>query len=136
MGVRSLCEVMTTTSQPRALGEHSDEQIQLVAAGLVRLAGSDLAADQLQRLYGEERAEAALRALAQRIDRAARAAELREEYLQRTARRARHLNRLRVGVADSPTPTASQVIERRPSTSGRIIRTDVRSPRSHVDERV
>ncbi len=43
---------------------HSDEQIRLVAAGLVVLTTTDVAAEQLRRVYGEDRAGQALAPLA------------------------------------------------------------------------
>lgn len=45
---------------------HSDDQIRLVAAGLVVLTTTDVAAEQLRRVYGEERAGQALAPLAAR----------------------------------------------------------------------
>ncbi|WP_370325182.1 hypothetical protein [Euzebya sp.] len=46
------------------LERHTDDDIAVVAAGLVRVVGTTGAADQLRRLYGERRAIDALRPLA------------------------------------------------------------------------
>lgn len=132
---------MNTNAPPPALPprleDHDERHIQLVAAGLVKLVGSEPAASLLDDLYGEERATDALRSLARHVERARRNLEVREEYMQRAARRARRRTRaaeLRVEVGDGPTaPSAPRGV----GGSGRIVKDDLdRTAVEHVDRRL
>lgn len=139
----------TQSAVPTDLDDHSDEHIQLVAAGLVKLVGSEAAAGLLSKLYGEERATDALRSLADRVSIARRNLEVREEYMQRAARRARRRRireELRVSVGDESSDTTEDAAgattaadgagggsgERRDG-SGRIVRDDLERVGAGVD---
>lgn len=121
------------------LEAHTDEEIQLVAAGLVRLAGSDAAAAQLERLYGPERAARALEALAGRIDRLRQRQAVREHAIQQDRRRRRRAA-VRVAIADDGVPTPEVIdlgaADVQVGTSGRIVKDDLPRQGRHHDRRI